>query len=410
MGSSSNTVAGYLQSQIARGAFPGAQYVIGEDRKIVEEGALGLAVAEPERIPVTVDTIYDLASLTKPLVTSLLTVIYAERGILDLGAPVADYLIEFDEEGKRHVTMTELLTHTSGLPNWMPLYLEASSAADVPARISRALPDPRRSKSAPPLVYSDLNYILLGYVLERMTGERLDLMARRELFDPLGLKRTMFNPPAELKRETAATERGQIFEKANATEEWAVGGRQLAAGTDSSIHDMPATEPPAGASVAGCPPAADPPICEWRKQVIWGEVHDGNAHFLGGVAGHAGLFSTAREVFKIACQFFHGSELVTADALRLFTENFTPGHETARSMGWILAATKDCSAGPALGPTGIGHNGFTGTSVWMDPQRRRAFVLLTNRVHPRVAATDMKQIRQQFNSLAVESLDSRGGV
>ncbi|HEX8091725.1 MAG TPA: serine hydrolase domain-containing protein [Blastocatellia bacterium] len=410
MASSSKTVAAYLQSQIARGAFPGAQYVIGEDRKIVAEGALGLAVVEPERIPVSVDTIYDLASLTKPLVTSLLTIMCAERRVLDLGAPVADYLEEFDEEGKRHITLTELLTHTSGLPNWMPLYLEAGSAAEVPARISRALPDPRKSKAPPALVYSDLNYILLGYVLERVTGERLDRIASRELFDPLGLKRTMFNPPAEMKRETAATEHGQIFEQANATEEWAAGGGQLAAGTDLSIYDLPVPQSASEAPVIGCPPPADSRVREWRKHVIWGEVHDGNAHFLGGVAGHAGLFSTAREVFRIACQFFHGSELVTGDGLRLFTENFTPGHETARSIGWILAATKDCSAGPALAPTGIGHNGFTGTSVWMDPQKRRAFVLLTNRIHPRVAATDMKQIRQQFNSLAVESLDSNSGL
>ncbi|HVG22101.1 MAG TPA: serine hydrolase, partial [Blastocatellia bacterium] len=301
--------------------------------------------------------------------------------------------------------LTELLTHTSGLPNWMPLYLEVGSAAEVPARIARALPGP---DTAPALVYSDLNYILLGCVLERLTGERLDRIARSEIFEPLGLKRTMFNPPPELRRETAATEHGQIFERANAMEGWAAGGSQLAAGTDLSISDVLASRPPSELLAIDCPPPADSPARDWRRHVIWGEVHDGNAHFLGGVAGHAGLFSTAREVFTIASQFFRGSQLVTDDSLRLFTENLTPGHDTARSISWILAATGDCSAGPALAPTGIGHNGFTGTSVWMDPQKRRAFVLLTNRIHPKVAATDMKQIRQRFNSLAVESLDNDG--
>ncbi|HKP85366.1 MAG TPA: serine hydrolase domain-containing protein, partial [Blastocatellia bacterium] len=395
MASSSKRVSEYLQSQIARGAFPGAQFVIGEDHNIIAEGAVGLAVVEPERIPVSVDTIYDLASLTKPLVTSLLAVMYAKRGLLDLSAAVGDYLDEFNQEGKRRVTLTELLTHTSGLPNWVPLYLEARSPEDVPAEIARALPDSRDSETAPALVYSDLNYILLGGILEQVAGERLDRIAQREIFSPLGLKRTMFNPPAELMRETAATEHGQVFERANATEEIATGG-QWAAGTDLYTSDVSVPQAPSKPPNACRTPPADSPPRTWRKDVIWGEVHDGNAHFLGGVAGHAGLFSTAREVFKIACQFLHGSQLVDSDGLRLFTENLTRGHETARSISWIIAETKDCSAGPLLTPTGIGHNGFTGTSVWMDPEKRRVFALLTNRIHPKVAGTDMKQIRQQF--------------
>jgi CubicO group peptidase (beta-lactamase class C family) len=406
MASSSKRITDYLRSQIARGAFPGAQYVIAEDGAIVEEGALGMAVIEPEIIPASLDTIYDLASLTKPLVTSLLTVIYAKRGLLDLSAAVGDYLSEFNEEGKRRITLTELLTHTSGLPNWMPLYLEAGGPADVPAEIARVLPDSQDSNAAPPLIYSDLNYILLGYILERAVGERLDRIAQREIFNPLGLKRTMFNPPAELMRETAATEHGQAFEQANATEEFAAGG-QWAAGTDLYSFDAPVPQASSNLPDPRHPQRLDLPLREWRKHVIWGEVHDGNAHFLGGIAGHAGLFSTAREVFKMASQFLHGSELVTSDSLRLFTENLTQGHETARSISWIIAATKDCSGGSRLSPTGIGHNGFTGTSVWMDPKKRRIFVLLTNRIHPKVAAMDMKQIRQEFNSLAVESLDNR---
>src|SRR5215216_2891235 len=124
MASSSKRVSEYLQSQIARGVFPGAQYVIGEDLEIIREGALGLAVVEPERIPASLDTIYDLASLTKPLVTTLLAVIYRERGLIDLSAPIGDYLDEFNDVAKNRATLIELLTHTSGLPNWKPLYLE----------------------------------------------------------------------------------------------------------------------------------------------------------------------------------------------------------------------------------------------------------------------------------------------
>jgi CubicO group peptidase (beta-lactamase class C family) len=141
--------------------------------------------------------------------------------------------------------------------------------------------------------------------------------------------------------------------------------------------------------------------------MIWGEVHDGNANFMGGVAGHAGLFSTAREAFRMATQFLGGSELLNTESLHLFSDNLTPGCATSRSIGWILAETPDCSAGPALPPAAFGHNGFTGTSIWMDPAKRRVFVLLTNRIHPRVDAVDMREIRRRFNALAVETLDGR---
>src|SRR6185295_6936165 len=131
----------------------------------------------------------------------------------------------------------------------------------------------------------------------------------------------------------------------------------------------------------------------------------GNAYFMEGVAGHAGLFSTAREVFRIANQFLTGSKLFKPETLPLFRTDFTPGQDTARSMAWILAATRDCSAGPSLPPYGMGHNGFTGGSVWMQPDKQRVLILLTNRVHPTVHATDMKTVRQRFNTLAIQTLD-----
>lgn len=374
-------VSGFLRSEIERGAFPGAQYVIGEAEHIVAEGSLGLAVVEPERIPTTSDTIYDLASLTKPLVTALLIVKFAERGLIDLDAPAADYVREFDADGKRHMTIKQLLTHMTGFPNWRPLYLEARDREDIAAALARV-----PAASAPRLLYSDLNYILLGILLERITAERLDRLAEREICAPLNLKRTMFNPPPELKREIAATECGQVFEHANAEAELVAHGRVEVVGA-SELR----------ARSAGVYP--------WRDKVIWGEVHDGNAYFMEGVAGHAGLFSTAREVFRIATQFLAGSKLFTPELLELFRKDLTTGQDTARSLAWILAATPECSAGPLLSSTGMGHNGFTGGSVWMDPEKRRLFVLLTNRVHPKVDATDMKAIRQRFNTLAIESLN-----
>ena len=142
-----------------------------------------------------------------------------------------------------------------------------------------------------------------------------------------------------------------------------------------------------------------------RKHLLWGEVHDGNAYFMDGVSGHAGLFSTAREVFALASQFTRASKLLQDKSLALFTDNFTQGIGEARSVGWLLAATKDCSAGQSLPPEAFGHNGFTGTSVWLDGTSERVFVLLTNRVHPQVRDLGMKQARQQFHRLAVEALN-----
>jgi serine-type D-Ala-D-Ala carboxypeptidase len=377
----SEKVSSFLQSEIERGTFPGAQYAIGEAGRIVAEGSMGLAVVEPERIPTTHDTIYDLASLTKPLVTALLIVKFAERELIDLDAPAAEYVREFAADGKRHITIKQLLTHMSGFPNWRPLYLEARGREDIAAALART-----PTSSPVQLLYSDLNYILLGILLERITGERLDRIAAREICEPLNLKRTMFNPPPELKRGIAATECGQVFEHGNADADVAAQGR----------FEVPG---PSGLRVQA--PGGYP----WRDKVIWGEVHDGNAYFMEGVAGHAGLFSTAREVFRIASQFLAGSELFKPESLELFRKDYTAGQDTARSLAWILAATPDCSAGPSLPRTGMGHNGFTGGSVWMEPDKQRVIILLTNRVHPKVDPIDMKTIRQRFNTLAIQAMD-----
>jgi Beta-lactamase class C and other penicillin binding proteins len=403
MAHTSTIISTYLESEIARGAFPGAQYAVGEQGEIIYEAALGHAVIEPERIAATLDTIYDLASLTKPLVTSLLAVILDERGIWDLRAAAAEYLSEL-RQSKRQLTLIDLLTHTSGLPNWRPLYLEASDPADVPAYIAGLVDEVPDAQSLP-VVYSDLNYILLGTAIERVTGLRLDRLAQQEIIEPLELKRTMFNPPPELKREIAATEHGQSFEHANADCDAATRGAGDAATRGHGDAETGTMAQSASSSLPASPRRPLPASHHWRDGIIWGEVHDGNAHYFGGVAGHAGLFSTAREVFQIANQSLRGSRLVSEAGLGWFANNLTPGRETARSIGWVLAATKDCSAGAALPAAGFGHNGFTGTSVWMDAAARRVFVLLTNRVHPHIGPIEMKGVRQHFNTLAIEALN-----
>jgi CubicO group peptidase (beta-lactamase class C family) len=412
MKQASERVTRYLQSEIDRGAFPSAQYVIGESGDVIAADALGLAVVEPERIAANLDTIYDLASLTKPLITSMLAVRLYERGLIDLDFGVGDYLADFARaalsDDRKRITLRQLLTHTSGLPPWRPLYLEVNSAADVASTIARAPFDWPPASGAGHVIYSDLNYILLGRVLERASGEQLESLARVEIIEPLGLDRTMFNPSASLKRQTAATERGQAYEMAaivRAVEDGSVRRPTLPATDPAAIDDdlvsllsrFPASPRESAASGTLVSPH---PLR--RTDMIWGEVHDGNAFFLGGAAGHAGLFSTARDVFILANQFLPGSRLLNEDALSLFRENLVPKSSSSRSIGWILAETPDCSAGPALGPRAFGHTGFTGTSVWIDPDDARVFVLLTNRIHPEVGKIEMKEPRQRFHEVAVE--------
>jgi len=344
-----DSVSSFLQGEIDRGSFPGAQYLVSDNGEVVGEDALGMAVVDPLQIPVTLSTIFDLASLTKPLATSLLAVILAERDLLDLSAKASDYIKELRDHGdKRAVTIVQLLTHTSGFQRWLPLHKDLKDPSELAGAIARS-PLDNSSNGGRPVVYSDLNYLLLGNVIERLSGQSLGRLFQSEIAGPLRLTRTMFNPPERLKPEIAAT-----------------GDEQ---------------------------------------QVIWGTPHDPNAAFNRGVAGHAGLFSTAREVFKICEQFWPGAKLVSGLSLALFTENLTRGSDDHRSVAWLLASTADCSAGPALPPTALGHTGFTGTSIWIDPQKKRALILLTNRLHPRQTDFDMKPIRQRFNTLAVEQLD-----
>lgn len=353
-------VSDFLAREIEAGSFPSAQYAIAAQDGAFAEDALGLAVVYPQAIPATLDTIYDLASLTKPLVTALLAVILADRNELDLQAPLARYLREFGIGETSRITITDLLTHRSGLQSWRPLYLDAGSPGEV-AEVIAGVADHASASPLPRVVYSDLNYILLGLVLERITSTGLSRLAEETIFKPLGLTRTMFNPPERLRLEIAATERGREYE-----------------------YRKTGTESAAGA-----------------ERIIWGEVHDGNASFLGGVAGHAGLFSTAREICRIAGEFLPGSSLVRPESLHLFTDELTSGPES-RAVGWLLASSVDCSAGPALPPTAFGHTGFTGTSVWIDPGGPRILTLLTNRVHPVVGNVDMKRIRREFHRLALE--------
>lgn len=319
-----------LQREIDIGSFPAAAWAVGSSRGIDDEGALGHAVAVPLRIAATLDTIFDVASLTKPLITTTLVL-----------QAVAEGRIALDDKFEGS-TYRALLTHTSGLTAWLPLYAFSDPL--------QAIHD--RGRGATGTVYSDLNFVLLWYALQRLYG---DYVARAEerILKPLGVD-ALFRPPAALKPRIAATEWGQRWEMTMCAE------RKIA-------------------------------FDGFRQSLIWGETHDGNSHHLGGTAGNAGLFATARAVFRITQAFANG-ELVPRDLVAEATRS-----HGERGLGWDKP-TAGSAATSMLSADAFGHTGFTGTSVWVDGER--IFVLLTNRVHPIAAANAMQRIRGEFHRLS----------
>jgi CubicO group peptidase (beta-lactamase class C family) len=361
-------ISTFLAERIEAGDFPSAVYLIAEGGGPVFADALGSAVLKPQQIPATVDTIYDLASLTKPLITGFICARGIEAGELTLDSSVAHYLPEFDRTDKQAITLRELLTHTSGLPAWRPLYILAAGERDRAAGAIASLD--LEYKPGTHVVYSDLGFIALGLLLERLTGRTLAELAQNEILQPLKLERSFFNPQMAIQTEIAACEIGNAYEQETCRE------------TDAGIYE------------------------NWRKELIWGEVHDGNAYFLGGAAGHAGLFSTARETFVLANQFLaHQSTCFKPETCNLFRTIMTEGLEEARSLAWQLAATPASTAGPDLSPDSFGHTGFTGASCWVDPNRERVFTFLTNRTHAHALPfVNINSVRRRFHSLAVAAL------
>jgi CubicO group peptidase (beta-lactamase class C family) len=338
--SRSSAVADFLRREIALGSFPGAAWAAGSAEGIECEGAVGNGVAVPLRIPADVETIYDCASITKAIITTTL-----------LLQAVAEDVITLDDSFQGY-TYRELLTHTSGLRAWLPLYAYDDYLA---AALEHGPEVPRGTK----VIYSDLNFVLLWYALREMYGD-FAAAVRTQIFEPLGLRDAyMAPPPPALRPRIAATEWGQRYEmKMCAAQKIAFNGA--------------------------------------RDGLIWGQTHDGNSHYAGGTAGNAGLFATARDVFRLA-QSWARAELLPRALVAEASSNCTPTLPTARGLGWDKP-TAGSEATSMLSSAAYGHTGFTGTSVWIDGAR--IFVLLTNRVHPCAAPVAMQRVRGEFHRLA----------
>ncbi|MGH2371919.1 MAG: serine hydrolase domain-containing protein, partial [bacterium] len=378
-------VRAQLADGIARGVCPGAVAAVvqGRQRPVLE--ALGHAQVVPRRVSMQIDTVFDLASLTKPVATTTAILQLWEHGRIDHDAPVAHYLPDFAQKGKAAATIRHLLAHTSGLPAWDMLYLPgptrgggppAPACRSITEAIARICATPAAAPPGTRIEYSDLGFILLGDLVERLSA-RLDIHARTHIFEPLGMKHTRFVPPRSWRARCAATEIGNAYERGRATEQ------RLG------------------------------PRFRWRTTLLRGEVHDGNAWHLGrGVAGHAGLFGTASDLARFGRAMLAGGALESARILRRetvaeATKNHTPGLDSQpRGLGWALPGWP--FLGTRASASAFGHTGFTGTSLVLDPQRDLAIVLLTNRVHPRVeerAGGGIVAFRPVFHDAVIEACD-----
>lgn len=333
-------VISYLRSQVDS-AFPGAVIAIGRHDRVLLLQAVGHYGVEDQR-PVTTETIYDLASLTKVIGLTTAAMMLVDSGKLDLDAPVQRYVPAFQGAGKERVTIRHLLTHSSGLPAWRPLYREAASREAALALVDTT---PLLRQPGDTFVYSDLGAITLTQVVEGITRQPLDRFLEARLFGPLGMRSTRFLPPESWRPRIAPTE------------------------NDSSF----------------------------RHRLLRGEVHDENAARLGGVSGHAGLFSSAGDLAVFAQWLLH------APQMRAWTrrQNLPPG--SSRALGWDTPS-QNSSAGTKLSPSAFGHTGFTGTSIWIDPEKDIFIILLTNRVNPTRANTKILQVRRRVADLVVEAL------
>ncbi|MDE0185028.1 MAG: serine hydrolase [Candidatus Poribacteria bacterium] len=334
-------ISSTIRQGIADRVFPGAVAYIVEGGNLSYYEAFGNRMIEPDVKPMHRGTIFDIASLTKPMVISTLALRLVASGDIELRAPVRDCLPEFSHP---EVTVHHLLTHTSGLPAWRPLYMETESKDRAVKHLCRM---PLEQPPGAKVEYSCLGYILLGALIERAAGKPLDSLADEQVFQPLAMSETRYNPPESWIDRIAATEDSNSFEKR----------------------------------------IADHRRYDWREGVNVGAVHDENAHYLGGVSGNAGLFSTAEDVSKYCRMIIGGGDgVLTENDVAQMAAVATNGLNELRSVGWII-----------LEDGSLYHTGFTGTSIRINLQSRSFAVLLTNRVHPSAFGPSMVEFRAKFH-------------
>lgn len=350
-----------LDGGVADRAFPGGVIAVGHSGSVALH-AFGRLTYDAKSAKVAADTIYDAASLTKPVVTTTLAAQFVEAGRLQLDAPISVLLPGWltaakdksnaQMEWRKRVTLRNLLTHTSGLPGHVDYFADSKSEHDIAERV---ITEPLLYEPGTKSEYSDLDFILLGEMIERLTGRTLDSLAAEKIFAPIGMRDTSFNPSAKVRSRIAPTENDTAF----------------------------------------------------REEQVQGEVHDENAWAMGGVAGHAGMFTTAGDLAAFAQMMLNGGIYAHHRVLRRSTvDDFTEAQAVsakARTLGW-MAPTENSSSGHYFSAESFGHTGFTGTSLWIDPKKDLFVVLLTNRVYPTRENDKLAKLRPAIHDAVVEGL------
>lgn len=345
-----------IRRAIDHKAFPGAAVAVSHGRALIASQGFGhftYDAGSPEVLP---ETVFDLASVTKVISTAVMAMLLYQRGGLRLETPIAAILPDFvslappDQKAERKsVTVRMLLAHSSGLPAYVKLFETAGTRGEL---IRAALSTPLVATPGSKANYSDIGFILLGEALSRLAGLPLDVVARQEIFIPLGISRTCFNPPTGWKSVIPPTEVDRTF----------------------------------------------------RHVVIQGEVNDENAWVMGGIGGHAGLFAPALDVARFAeCILRGGSPILQPPTIELFTRREASPIGTSRALGWDTPSHPS-SSGTHFSPRSIGHLGYTGTSLWIDPDRQLSVTLLTNRTWPDRTSNAIRQVRPLIHDAIVKAL------
>lgn len=368
----------FVEEHVADGSFPGAAISVINENGRIYDAVVGDAEVEPERRELTADTAFDLASVTKVVATTTSIMQLVERGDLTLDDTLSDVYPDLPEE-KRDVTIRHLLTHTSGLQAWQPLWHEVDDPDDV---VDYILYDTEMAyEPGSEYVYSDLGFVVLKDVVQQVTGTPLDEYAAANVFEPLGMDTTAYNPGENLPDdvEYAATE-----------------------------------------NYVGSEPYDDCTVPSRRcryygEELVVGEVHDSNTAFMGGVSGHAGLFTTLDDLTTFASAIlnggaYRGTRILSEATVDTITENWTPDVGARRGLGWDLQELfGEAEDGSSVDPGTFGHMGFTGPSIWFAPDLGVGVVVLTNRVHPTRVNYGIYDFRPEFHNRVATSLTERRG-
>ncbi len=343
-----------IKKEIHRGKLPGAVVLIGNRDKVLYRQAFGYRAVKPKKLPMTVKTVFDMASLTKVIATTTAIMQLAEKGKLLIEDPVAQYWPEFKANGKEHITVKELLTHYSGLRPDFDLNPEWSG---YDTAIKMIISEKPVSPPGTKFVYSDINFIILGELVQRISGKPLDVYSEEHIFKPLGMKDTCFTPSPVQRKRIAPT--------------------QYKNGISGNLR--------------------------------WGEVHDPTCFKIGGVAGHAGLFSTAGNLSIFAQMLLSGGTVKGVKILEPFiikkmtSPQSPPEKMPLRGLGWEIGSLSYLNSGESNLMESYGHLGYTGTSLWIDPASKTYVIILTNRVHP-YGKGDVKPLRDQIKKIVSSAI------